>query len=213
MYGIENTIVIDLPVREWDYDEVSLDNKLPYRLLYSSVPQRGLDLLANYWGEIIEREPNANIVITSDYRLWGTQMALDSQNRAMWLQYRKNPGSVIYYGALRRIDFVREQQAAQILAYPCVYNELFCISCSEAQWNGVYPVTSSVGALKTTNMGKVIDSDPHSPEFRAEFIDTIVDLLQSPFKLRKLQIDVMEKARERFNIKRILQEWSEKVFS
>ncbi len=212
VYSIKNTIVIDLPVREWDYaDNVSLTEKEVGRLLYASIPQRGLDILAQIWGKIIEIAPIANIVITSDYRLWGTDYALDGTNRSLWVKWREY-GNVKYRGAIPRKQFVKEQARAQILAYPCIYDELFCITCAEAQWNGVLPITSSFGALGTTNMGIIIDGEPRTAGFQEKFAETVAYYLNNPDQLVDLQKSVMDKARKRFGIENILKQWDERVF-
>ncbi len=72
-YQIEDTITIDLPVRIQDYklDEDAQECKVPNRLIYCSVPDRGLAILAQAYPRIKQEIPDASLVITSDYRLWG----------------------------------------------------------------------------------------------------------------------------------------------
>ena len=68
VYGINNTIPIDLPVRTWEYEQSV--KKIPYRCIYNSMPDRGVTKLATLWGRIVEAVPEASLVITSDWRLW-----------------------------------------------------------------------------------------------------------------------------------------------
>ena len=42
-------------------------------------------------------------------------------------------------------------------------HELFCIAVAESQVAGAFPVTSDVGSLGTTNMGRVIHGHPSDP--------------------------------------------------
>lgn len=208
-YRINNSIVIDLPVRIQDIKDAEEVQKVPKKVIFTSVPDRGLNALNGLWAAIQDRCPDVSLIITSDYRLWG----VDERNweyRERW-QGRKN---VFFLGAVMRKQLIGHQLESQILAYPCIYDELFCISVAEAQCCGIYPVTTGVGALATTNMGKIVPGHPrHDGGFGVEFVDTIVNLLNGdPQELARLQQETKEKAIARFDPVNILRQWHEKVF-
>lgn len=69
-YGIEDAITIDIPIRIQDYENSKV-KRVDNRLLFSSVPDRGLNTVWRMWPNIKKQIPDAHIVITSDYRLWG----------------------------------------------------------------------------------------------------------------------------------------------
>jgi len=150
-YHIDST-PIDLPVRTWEYD----DNieKVDKRMIFTSVPDRGLDVVIRTFPEISRRVPGASLVVTSDYRLWGSA---DPHN-ARFLTRFISMGNVTYLGGVKRERLVEEQKKAQIHYYP--FNgqteELFCVAVAESQVAGVLPITSTDGALETTNMGVLI---------------------------------------------------------
>jgi glycosyltransferase involved in cell wall biosynthesis len=146
-YGIVDTNVIDLPVRMEDYDHKI--EKVEHRMIFCSVPDRGLDILASAYPEIKKQVQDASLVITSDYRLWGVQEARNEQ----FIQRFLGMDGVRFLGAVPRMDMVEEQLKAEVMAYPCTYPELFCYAVAECQVAGAYPVTTSMGALITTNMG------------------------------------------------------------
>ena len=100
---------------------------------------------------------------------------------------------------------------AVVQAYPCTYGELFCYSVAECQIAGAYPVTPPTGALRTTNMGKLIGGNPHDHRWVETFIESVVETLRDP-KLVEKQMEVQIKAQNRFSIEKILNEW-EKVFN
>lgn len=206
-YGITNTIPIDLPIRVKDMDGIC-DEKEPYRLIFTSVPDRGLPHLWGMWPAIKQEVPQAMLVITSDYRLWGLREPRNDQHRQQWISRE----GYMFLGAIPRRRLIEEQLKAQIIAYPCLYDELFCISVAEAQVCGVYPVTSSTGALISTNMGKVIPGNPGSVTFNNEFVGTIVSLLIGQEVLKQRQEEVKKKAIERFHPSRILEQWDRLVF-
>jgi glycosyltransferase involved in cell wall biosynthesis len=202
-YALEST-VIDLPIREQDYQ---LDiPKVTNRLLFSSVPGRGLHVLADTYRAIKQRVPDVSLVITSDYRLWGSTPSNEDYRR----RFLEMPG-VSFLGAISRDRLIVEQYKAEILAYPCTYDELFCYSVAEAQYCGTLPVTSNMGAVETTNMGKTIHGNPDDPNWRVAFVDSICGYLENRPYLELAQDFVKERARQRFSMKEVLKQW-DKVF-
>lgn len=205
-YGIQDATVIDIPVRVQDYEDVRQSDrivKIPKRLIFTSVPARGLDNLHRIYQRIQREVPDVSLTITSDYRLWGVG-ASNEHFRVKWM----HTSGVDFLGAVPRAQLIRENLKAQILLYPSNYDELFCVACSEAQYAGAYPVTSATGALPTTNMGKVIGLDANDSHNDWAYVEEVVNLLNgSPDHLAMLQHQVYLKAKERFNPERILKEW------
>lgn len=207
IYKIENTITIDLPVRVEDYDGC-LDEKVDNRLIFCSVPDRGLSILASAYGEIREEVPDVSLIITSDYRLWGSHYALNEQYISKFMDM---PG-VKFLGAVPRRELIVEQLKAQIQAYPCNYDELFCIASAECQVAGVIPITSTIGALDTTNMGIKISGNVQSHEWRKTFVDAVISTLKNP-ELKNAQNLLRKRSIERFSLGRILKIWDKRVFN
>ena len=197
-YGIENTTVIDLPVRTWEYEDI-WGMKVPYRCLFSSIPDRGLGELIRAWPNIVNTIPEASLVITSDYRLWGVGAPMNNQYVAM-LSNLKN---VTMRGAIRRSELVKEQLKAQLLTYPCSYSELFCYAVAEAECAGALPITTKVGALPTTNEGWLVEP--------GDFTNAVILALETPMDGITKSIWVQELLK-RFGPERILAEW-DKVFA
>jgi glycosyltransferase involved in cell wall biosynthesis len=210
VYNIQNAIAIDLPVRTHDFADMDVE-KVPNRLIFTSVPDRGLKYLRDTWMGIKASVPEASLVITSDYRLWGLHEPRNEKFRAHWI----GVDDVIFLGAVTRDRLIEEQLKANIYAYPNTYDELFCVSCAEAQASGAYPITSATGALATTNMGTIVPGNPTDGRsaFLKYFRKEIVELLSNPDVLKKKQEDIRKRAIERFNVDNILKQWDEKVFT
>lgn len=202
-YEIRSSIPIDLPVRSWEYD--SKVEKIPNRIIFTSVPDRGLELVAAILPKLQKRIPDISLVVTSDYRLWGCATPMNNQHMSRFISAKNTQ----FLGAVPRSRLVEEQLKAQIHLFPCTYDELFCISCAESQVAGALPITSDTGALRTTNMGVVINGDPR--QTMNSFVEKTVEYLQSP-ELPEIQRKLSEKAKERFSLDRILDEWDTKVF-
>ena len=206
IYGITNTIVIDLPVRLDDFKDKNI-SKVQNRFIFTSVPARGIKNFHRMWSKIKEKVRDASAVITSDYRLWGTG-AGNEWARSMFMSCQDYE----FLGAVSRERYIEELLKAEIFLYPCEYEELFCISCAEAECAGAYPITSTVGALATTNIGYKILTDPHDVRGDAIYIGESVDILRHRDRLATTVADITEKAIEKFSPKTVLDEWNEKVF-
>ena len=149
--------------------------KVPYRMVFTSVPDRGLDILAQCYPRIKQRIPEASLVITSDYRLWGTVSPQNQQFRMKFAGMK----DVQFLGAVSRERLIQEQYRAELHPYPCIYEELFCYSVSESQYAYTLPLTSTVGAVDTTNMGVKLGGDPRRPEWQAKFVDSVCSMFEN----------------------------------
>ncbi len=172
--GVE---VIDLGINLKDYKPVK---KVKGKAIFCSVPMRGLELLSVLTPEIKERVPDFNLTITSDYRLWGQQEARNGEFKGMFnkLDY------VNFVGKVERKELIKHQLEAEVMAYPCNYEECFCISAMECMAAGAVPVTSDLGALPTTvGDGGVLLSNS---ELAETFVDSVVDILTNSKKRKEL---------------------------
>ena len=208
-YGIKTATKIDLPVRVHDLYPNDVE-KRRNSLIFTSVPDRGLRYMREAWNTIKDRVPDASLTITSDYRLWGLEEPRNDKFRRDWIGAK----DVSFLGAVPRKRLIKEQLSADIYAYPNIYDELFCVSLAEAQVCGAYPVTSEMGALKTTNMGTLISGNPGDDrtKFKMTFCDEI-EMLLTELNLKAEQDRVRKKAIKRFHPDNILKQWEKKVFS
>lgn len=206
-YGIKNTIVTDIPVRQNDYSNMNKVEKIKHRFLFSSIPDRGLDQLWRMWPLIKREIPDASLVITSDYRLWGVGSAGNDRHRARWVARE----GFTFLGAVPRMQLVQEQMKSQVMAYPCIYDELFCISVAESEYAGCYPVTTNKGSLPTTNMGTVVNWDATDPRGDRLFVDVIKSTLEDD-NFEKRVKDLQFQAWKRFNPYTIASFWEREIF-
>jgi len=205
IYGIDDAVSIDLPVRTWEYEQSRL-SKIPKRCVFTSIPDRGLMQLHRVWPKICSEVPEASLVITSDWRLW-TDQATENLTQEYRLAFAPLP-NVTYRGAIRRQELVEIQLGADLHLYPSVFEEQFCISIAESQVAGAFPVSNDMGALSTTNMGRVIHGNANDPDWQDVFVQNVIELLTDP-KLSHKQEWVREVARKRFSVEKILGKWEE----
>ena len=204
-YGVENGKIgyIDLGVKTEAYDQEV--ERIPGRCIFCSVPDRGLDILRMLWPRIKEIEPEASLVITSDYRLWGVPSPGNQQHRMAWLAQP----DVIFLGRIGREQLIQEQLAAQVLSYPCIYEELFCISAAECQVAGAVPVSSETGALQTTNeWGVIIEGNLATKKWQAAFVEKVAWAMEVTETHRS---KMRAEASTRFDWDIICQKWEDLI--
>lgn len=170
--------VISLGINATDYRQVV--DKVPGKLIYCSVPRRGLKYLAEYFPLIKEQVPNAELYITSDYSLWGSTPDNETQKAL----FKDMPG-VHFLGKVKRSELVKHQLEAMVMAYPCNYDENFCIAAMECIAAGAYPVTTNIGAMGTTvgKSGKLISYQPGTQPYKEQFVSAVVSQLTKPIKV------------------------------
>ena len=169
----EDIYVLDLGVNKEDYL-----NSLPKqkgKLIYCSVPRRGLVYLKDIFPKIREQVPYAELYITSDYRLWGAE-ALSEEFTAVFGTMEE----VHYLGKIPRSELIYHQLTSELMIYPCDYDENFCISAMECISAGTPPITTLIGALETTvsNTGVLIKGLPKELRYQEQFISETVRLLK-----------------------------------
>lgn len=206
VYNLDST-VIDLPIREQDYTP-PVESAVPYRMLYSSVPERGLAILAQTYPLIRKQIPEVSLVVTADHRLWG---GVDNSPQYRSMMFGQE--GIQFLGAVSRHRLIEEQWKAEVLSFPCIYDELFCYAVAEAQYTSTLPITSNFGSLRTTNMGKIIEGDPTHPGWQRIFVREIVEAFKHREALYNQRQQVRENALKRFSLERILTEWDERVFN
>lgn len=185
----ETTIALPLGVTRADF-ETQLP-KIPGRLIYPSVPYRGLQYLAEIFTHVKEEVPTASLVITGDYTLWGAPEPYNEEFKALFAGME----DVHFLGKVPRRRLIQEMKQAELHVYPCDYyveipytgmkveGECFCVASLECQAAGTPTIATPNGALKTTvaqgDSGYLIRGHyPGEPAFTERFVNVVVDLLR-----------------------------------
>ncbi|MBN2489642.1 MAG: methyltransferase domain-containing protein [Planctomycetes bacterium] len=155
--------------------------KQPGRLLYSSTPFRGLEILARVFPRIRRRVPHAHLRVFSSMSLYG-RAGDDAKYRPLYEKLRRTAG-VEYIGSVKQDRLAREFMEAEVLAYPNGYPETCCVTAMEAQAGGAAIVTSALGALNEIvpdEVGIRIAGRPGWPPYNRRFVAAVVALLTDP---------------------------------
>jgi glycosyltransferase involved in cell wall biosynthesis len=148
----------------------------PIRLIYQSVPDRGLELLVPVFDELC-REYDIVLDVFSNFELYG-QLHRNERFEELF-EFCRQHDRINYFGA-RPNDEVREAVArAHIFAYPSVWLETSCMSAMEAMSGGCLMVAPHWGALPETMAGYNLsyswheDRDVHMERFKHRLRDAV----------------------------------------
>lgn len=131
----------------------------PFRCVYASSPDRGLEKLLEAWPLIVEAVPQARLDV---YYSWaGFEKLADSidcpgASEAAALRTRlrtmleANKDTVTFKGGVGHAELHKAYREASVWCYPCTFEEISCISAMKAMASGCIPITSDVGVLPET---------------------------------------------------------------
>lgn len=181
--------------------------KVQGKLIFCSAPERGLQHVPRIFERIKQRVPEASLVITMDYSLWGFDPDIAHYRRLF-----AGLDGIRYLGNVPRHQLIEEQKTSMVHLYPCdgPY-EMFCLASLECQAAGTPTVTTHQGALSTTVQdgytGKLIYTLPdYDPDFYQTFADSVVQLLQDGPAWEKMSRQAKHRALNQFSYEGLVQE-------
>ena len=148
----------------------------PLKLIYTSTPFRGLDVLLNAFAQL---PPGLDVElhIYSGMSLYGRQEQ-DVQYAALYDQAKRLP-CVQYHGVVTNEKVREALQKSHIFAYPCTWEETSCISLIEAIGAGCLSLVPDLAALSETSAGYaqtykyVTDKSKHAQSYCRLLVDAI----------------------------------------
>jgi tetratricopeptide (TPR) repeat protein len=164
--------------------------KIPYKFIYSSFPNRGLLPLLQMWKQIVEIQPLAQLHIYSDINgKWVNEVAPEQIKEIKLLldfyNYDNNNKSdkynIFLHGWVSKAKLAEAWQSSDIWFYPCTFMETFCLTALEAAITNTLVVTNDLAALQNTvgNRGIIINGDPMTKEWQEKTISILTPFLQN----------------------------------
>ena len=139
-------------------------NKIKNKFIYTSRPERGLNLLLNLWQQILAKIPDATLSISSYVNFPSTPEDVLLKNII------DNTDSITYLGNLNVNKLYEEMSSSEYWLYPTHYPETSCITALEMLMSEVICLYYPVAGLPYTIDKYGIQVSPNSE------IDTIVSL-------------------------------------
>jgi glycosyltransferase involved in cell wall biosynthesis len=117
----------------------------PYKMIYSSSPDRGLEVLLDLMPRL---NPKAHLHI-----YYGFENFRDQEYVSRMMEKIDNLDNVYYHGRIGQDELAIKFMESNIWAYPTFFEETFCITALEAMAGGAIPVTSNFWGLSDTVKG------------------------------------------------------------
>lgn len=168
------------------------------RVLYTSSPDRGLDILMEMWPTIREAVPEAELIHT--YAPVYDKIAETEPHIAKYRErvreLSEQPG-VRALSGLPQGDLANLMRSSKVWAHPAYstpysgkFMETSCIGAMEAQAAGCCVVAGNWGALtETVQVGTLITGEPDHQPYRDRFAEAIVNALTDERIQRNAQVE------------------------
>jgi glycosyltransferase involved in cell wall biosynthesis len=142
----EKCFVLQNAIEPVEYKEKPNDK---IRLVYTSAPNRGLNLLYSTFDQLCKKYDNLELSVCSSFKLYGIDDLDQTEynNILEKIQYHPN---IKYYGYLPNSQVRKILQQSHIFAYPSTHMETSCISLIEAMSAGCLCVHPNYAALPET---------------------------------------------------------------
>ncbi len=156
------------------------------RAIYSSSPDRGLEVAIRTWPKVREEVPDAELHVYYGFDNW---IQPDSPEDMVALANKiknlmQNTPGVVYHGKTSQKELAEDMMKAKVWYYPTWFSETSCISAMEAQAAGLKIVTSPIAALKETVKGKAVfvEGDWLDEDYQNRAVGAVVHFLKSEDK-------------------------------
>jgi glycosyltransferase involved in cell wall biosynthesis len=203
----EQSIVIETPIEPIDFYNWNQKPLDQLNLVYTSTPQRGLDILVPVFVELAKKHKHIHLHVFSSFDIYGWKDA-DKQFEEIFKVCREHP-QITYHGAQPN-DVVRKQLIkSHIFAYPSTWMECNSRSLIEAMSAGLLPVVSDLGGIPDTAGGMAMLYSFHDDKQKhANIFYQRLDLaIQEYEDTRQGLVFVKAYADARFSIDKIISNW------
>ena len=183
------------------------NTKIPFRFIYSSSIDRGLEYLLDMIPIIKERYPETTLYIFSD-----TLQNLKGNSLELIERINKLP-YVFLNGRVSQEEIIYEYSISDVWLYPTDFIETYCITALEAQACGVLCASVNLGSLITTigDRGIMVDGDIINEDTQTKLLNSLFEILDDTDKKQKMIVKAREWALSQ-NFTTLVDEWRKDIF-
>lgn len=182
------------------------------RLIYSSSPDRGLDVLLECLPEIRKAVPETTLHVFYGFSNWEKMIRQRGRpGEVEWMESIKarldDPG-VVYRGRIGQTQLAKEMLKSELWAYPTAFTETWCMTAAECMASGLPIICTDLAALNTTvgQTGILIPGDNRSKEYQGRFVGECVRMLTDRARWQEYSKRGLVRARA-YSWESIAQEW------
>jgi len=151
------------------------------RLVYTSTPQRGLNLLVPVFKYLAETHKDIHLDVFSSFKIYGWEER-DKEFEPLYQEIREHP-QMTYHGFVDNQVLRDHLNKSHIFAYPCIWLETSCRAMLESMSAGLVCVHPNYGALPETSGGLNImyqgseDPSVHANAF-ARYLASAINIIR-----------------------------------
>lgn len=155
--------------------------KIPFRFLYASAPDRGLQFLLKMMPRIKKEFPETTLHVFADLP---PQLEEYREMKA----FIESTDYIVLRGRVSQQKIAEEFLISDIWLYPTDFTETYCITALEAQAAGMLCACSALAALKEIvgDRGVTVEGDIREQEVQDNLHEALAAVLRNPDKKREL---------------------------
>jgi len=142
------------------------------KLIYSSTPFRGLDVLHKAF-KLISKKVDAELNVYSSMKVYS---ASDENFKDLYKKLKLTKG-INYHGSVVQRELARAMMDSHILSYPSTYPETYCITTQEAIACATPIATTMLGALAETVPASCVSYS--IPKDAKSFTNSVLDIVNN----------------------------------
>lgn len=151
-YNVHST-VIENGIHPLEFKEKPKDK---IRLIYTSTPHRGLEILVPVFEELAKTHPEIELDVYSSFGIYGSSWESRDQVYADLFQRCKDHPQINYHGWVEQAEIRSAYERAHIFAFPSIWPETSCRCLIESMSAGLLCVHPNFAALPDTSAGLTI---------------------------------------------------------
>lgn len=200
--------VIDTPIEPIEWMPKSTDE---IRLIYTSTPQRGLQLLVPVFEKLCEKYDNIYLDVFSSFEIYGWTES-DKPFQELFDRCKNHP-KIVYHGFKPNDEVRGALQKAHIFAYPSIWQECNSRSLIEAMSAGLMCIHPNLAGLSDTS-GSLTSMYQFDQDFNAhanifyQILDSAIGAVNNEDAQNYLKY-VKSYTDNRFNINKIARQWED----
>lgn len=181
----------------------------PNHVIYTSAPNRGLDILIDLWPRVLEAVPEATL---SCFYGWKSFEEIEKNNKqSMKFMERvkeKMDKLGLTYPRISQEEMATEIMNSGVWAYPTFFPEIDCITSKKMQVGGAIPVTTDYAALKeNVHFGVKVEGDIYRKDVKEKWLTELIAMLKDHKRQADIRAQMRKDAKDSFSWDKVAKVW------